>query len=143
MPYLNVKLSAAPSAELATAIAACLTDLTATVLHKKRELTSVAVEFVPPALWFIDGAALTAHGLATFHLDIKVTESTNTPDEKAAYVAQAYAAVEALLGQLHPTSYIVIHEVPGNAWGYQGQTQAARHARNQPPPSLFLSGDYS
>jgi len=131
MPYLNAKLSAVPSAEISAGIAARLTELTGTILHKKRELTSVAVEYVPPGQWFIGGDALAGQELITFYLDIKVTEGTNTKDEKATYVAQAFAAVEALLGKLHPTSYIVIHEVRGDAWGYQGQTQEFRYVQGK------------
>ncbi|MBS4097923.1 MAG: 4-oxalocrotonate tautomerase family protein [Sulfuricella sp.] len=132
MPYLNAKLSAPPSAELTAAIAARLTELTDAVLHKKRELTSVAVEYVPPAQWFIGGESLAALGLATFYLDVKVTEGTNSKDEKALYVAQVFAAVAALVGDLHPTSYIVIHEVRGDAWGYQGKTQEFRYVQGKP-----------
>ncbi len=126
MPYLNVKLSAAPSAETSAAIAARLTELTASILHKKRELTSVAVEYVPPGQWFIGGDSLADQNLITFFLDIKVTEGTNTKDEKAAYVSHVFSAAAALLGNLHPTSYIVIHEVRGDAWGYHGKTQEFR-----------------
>ena len=43
MPYLNVKLCTQPSQETADLIAKCLTDLTAEILKKKRELTAVAV----------------------------------------------------------------------------------------------------
>jgi len=46
MPYLNLKLCGEPSQETASLAAKCLTDLTAEVLKKKRELTAVAVEFV-------------------------------------------------------------------------------------------------
>ena len=58
MPYLNAKLSAPESAETTKTIAALLTDLTAGTLKKKRELTSVAVEYLSPARWFIGGADL-------------------------------------------------------------------------------------
>jgi len=131
MPYLNVKLSAPPSQQTTAAIAAQLTELTTAVLHKKRELTSVAVEYVPSGQCFIGGESLAAQGLATFYLDIKVTEGTNSKDEKAAYVSQVFAAVETLLGKLHPTSYIVIHEVRGDAWGYQGRTQEFRYIQGK------------
>lgn len=131
MPYLNVKLSAAPSEQVSAGVAARLTELTATLLRKKRELTSVAVEYVPPAQWFIGGESMAARDLVTFYLDIKVTEGTNTKDEKAAYVAQVFGAIEELLGKLHPTSYIVIHEVRGDAWGYQGKTQEFRYVQGK------------
>lgn len=131
MPYLNVKLSVAPSAEIGAGIATRLTELTNSVLHKKRELTSIVVEYVPPAQWFVGGEALAVQDRVTFYLDIKVTDGTNTKDEKAAYVEQVFATVETLLGKLHPTSYIVIHEVRGDAWGYQGKTQEFRYVHGK------------
>ncbi len=131
MPYLNAKLSTPPSFEKTEKIAAALTELTAVVLCKKRELTSVAIEYLDPACWFIAGAPLAGQDRSTFYLDIKVTEGTNTKDQKAAYVAQVFAAMEDITGPLHPASYIVIDEVRGDAWGYQGQTQEYRYIKGK------------
>ncbi len=131
MPYLNAKLSTPPSSETTAKIAAALTELTAVVLGKKKELTSVAIEYLDPAGWFIGGAALAGQDRPTFYLEIKVTEGTNTKNEKAAYVTQVFVAMEGIVGTLHPASYIVIHEVRGDAWGYQGQTQEYRYIKGK------------
>jgi len=131
MPYLNLKLGTPESAATTVKLVAALTDLTAEVLKKKRELTAVAVEHISPERWFIGGAALVDSGQTGFYLDIKITEGTNTKDEKAAYVAQVFAAVETIIGSVHPTSYIVIDEVRGDAWGYQGLTQECRYIRGK------------
>lgn len=130
MPYLNCKLCAPTSSATFEQIAATLTDLTVEILGKKRELTAVAIEPVPPTQWFVGGAALAGQELASFYLDIKVTEGTNTKAEKAAYVEQVFAALGSLLGAL-ATSYIVIHEVHADSWGYQGQTQEFRYIRGK------------
>jgi len=114
-----------------------LIALTASVLHKKRELTAVSVEYLPPAHWFIGGESLVGQHRPTFYLEVKVTQGSNSEDEKAAYLAQVFADVEMLLGELHPTSYIVIHEVCGDAWGYQGKTQAFRHQQASLSLSFF------
>ncbi len=127
MPYLNVKLSAPESPETTERIASTLTALTADVLKKKRELTSVALDYISAQRWYIGGASLAAQGTSTFYLDVKITEGTNTKDEKASYVRQVFAAVESVLGKLHPASYIVIHEVRADAWGYAGATQEYRY----------------
>jgi 4-oxalocrotonate tautomerase len=132
MPYLNVKLCTRESPDTTRQVATLLTGLTAELLRKNRELTSVAIEYVSAEQWFIAGKALAAHGLATFCLDVKVTEGTNTKDEKAAYVGQVFAAVESLLGRLHPASYIVIHDVRADSWGYGGATQESRYVRGKP-----------
>src|SRR5215467_12091411 len=131
MPYLNAKISTPHSAETASKIAGVLADLTVEMLKKARELTSVAIEFLPPDQWFVGGPPVSAQGLNTFFLEIKVTEGTNTKDEKARYVSGVFGAMESLLGTLHPASYIVIHEVRADAWGYQGSTQEFRYIKGK------------
>ncbi len=132
MPYLNLKLCAELSPDVAGSIATCLTDLTAEILRKKRELTAVVLEFVAPSHWTIGGSSLAEQSLRSFYLDIKVTEGTNTKDEKALYAMRVFAGIEAIVGTLAPASYIVIHEVHADAWGFQGQTQEFRYIRGRP-----------
>ena len=131
MPILNVKLSTRPSPDSSARIAAALTDLTVEVLGKKRELTAVAIDYVSPGDWFIAGVPIEAPTMNTFHLDIKVTEGTNTKNEKALFISRVLAVMEDLIGALAPASYVVVHEVRGDAWGYQGQTQEFRYIRGK------------
>ena len=66
---------------------------------------------------------------AVAHLDVKVTEGTNTPVEKASFVSEAMKLLRSVLGTgLNPVTYVVIHEVPAGAWGWDGLTQA-HHAQ--------------
>ncbi len=60
-----------------------------------------------------------------------MTEGTNTKDEKAAYVEKVFAAMTAALGELHPASYVVVHDVGADSWGYGGRTQEFRYVRGQ------------
>jgi len=131
MPYLNVKICTQQSVETTSKIAAFLTELTADVLHKKKELTSVAIEYMPAQQWFIGGSSLSAQDAKTFYLDIKVTEGTNTKNEKAEYIKKVFAEFEAVLGRLDPASYIVIHEVRADSWGYAGATQEFRYIKGK------------
>jgi 4-oxalocrotonate tautomerase len=128
MPLLTLKVSGTDDPALARDLAEAVTDLTASILRKKRELTSVVVGFTSPALWIIGGRSPAEHGLASFALTIKVTDGTNTPTDKAAYVDAVFAAMRARLGPLHEASYVVVEDVPGEAWGYGGRTQASRAA---------------
>ena len=127
MPFLSLKLSAPESVETTTRVAAALLDLTVDVLKKKRELTSVAIEYVHPHHWFIGGVPLTPESGAGIYLEIKVTEGTNTKDQKKAFIDQVTVALGAILGEIQPTSYVVIQELRGDAWGYHGVTQEARY----------------
>ncbi len=132
MPFLSVRLSDTVSPDVANRMAAQLTELTATILGKKRELTAVAIDAVPAGAWYISGEPIAAQGRASFYLDIKVTEGTNTKNEKAAYVSQVFAAMSSLIGPLASASYVVIHEVRADAWGYEGRTQEFRYIQGRP-----------
>jgi 4-oxalocrotonate tautomerase len=131
MPYLNVKICAPQSVETTNKVATFLTELTAGILHKKKELTSVEIEYSPAQQWFIGGSSLASQGVATFYLDIKVTEGTNTKNEKADYIKKVFAEFEAVLGKINPASYIVIHEVRADSWGYAGESQEFRYVQGK------------
>jgi 4-oxalocrotonate tautomerase len=60
------------------------------------------------------------------HVQIQITEVTNTAIETARFVTAAFDTLAAHLGELHPASYVVVEEIAADAWGYGGATQAAR-----------------
>lgn len=132
MPYLDCRIGGSHSPEVSAKVALALTDLTAEVLKKKREVTAVAVDFVPSEQWYIGGASLAGQPHKSFYLDIKVTEGTNTKDEKAVFISRVFKAIEGIVGSLNPASYIVIHEVRADSWGYQAQTQEFRYVKGKP-----------
>lgn len=128
MPYLNVKICGDAVIETTNKVAAFLTELTAEELGKKKALISIAIEYVPPNQWFIGGTPL-PQGLATFFLEIKVTEGTNIKNEKVNYIKKIFTAFESVLGKLNSASYIVIQEVRADSWGYEGATQEFRYIK--------------
>jgi len=126
MPILTVLISGGPAAGRDASVADALAQLTADVLRKDRRLTSVAIAHVPDAQWFVGGAALDAQRRASFFVDVRVTAGTNSREEKARYIAAVFARMRDLLGIPHEASYVHVHEVPADAWGYGGLTQAQR-----------------
>lgn len=131
MPYLNCRISGSLSQEVSTKVASVLTDLTHEVLKKRREVTAIAVDFVPSEQWYIGGVPLAGQQQRSFYLDIKVTDGTNTKDEMAVFISRVFKAVEGIVGPLDPASYIVIDNVPADAWGFQGQTQEFRYIKGK------------
>ena len=131
MPYLNVKLSMDESTEIVQKIASVLMTHTSNILGKKPEVTSIAFDFVSPELWFVGGTSIKSQNAVTFYLDIKITEGTNTKAEKAQYVDKVFSDMQNILGPITPASYIVIHDVRGDAWGFQGKTQEYRFIQSQ------------
>jgi len=52
---------------------------------------------------------------------------TNTPEEKTRFVAEAFALLRKVSGpDLPEVSYVLVHDIPMNSWGYGGRTQESR-----------------
>lgn len=126
MPILSVKVGAKKSAALTKAIAGTLSDLTARILHKKPEVTAIAIEYVDPDDWIVAGKSLSEHGMRSFYFDVKITDETNSKVEKAQYLREAFDALSELLGNVHEESYIYVQDVRAAAYGYGGKTQEFR-----------------
>ena len=127
MPILNVKVSAKKSVEMTRSISVILLELTHRILHKKREVTSIAIEYIDPEDWIVGGVSLAEQGKSSFYFDIRITDETNTKAEKAQYIREAFDAFGRLMGNLHETSYIHVEDVRATAYGYGGLTQEYRY----------------
>ena len=126
MPILSVQLSTPPSPKQSALVASTLSRLTSNILHKKPEVTSIAITHIDPAHWFVGGVSLRDQEKTSFFLDIRITDETNTANEKALYIAEVFAEMGVLLGDLHHESYIHVHDVRAAAYGYGGLTQQYR-----------------
>lgn len=128
MPLITVTYSSSRTApSLKADIAAAVSELTARILHKDPKVTAIIVKSVDAADWFAGGKSLADEKLASYWLDIHISEGTNTKDEKAAYLAAMFKRLEELLGPLHNESYLHVDEVRGDAYGFGGLTQERRY----------------
>jgi 4-oxalocrotonate tautomerase len=127
MPILNVKVSATKSPQLTRQISELLLDLTTRILKKKREVTAIAIEYVAHDSWVVGGHLLSEQNKNSFYFDIKITDETNTKDEKAQYIKEAFDGFERILGNLHEESYIYVQDVRAASYGYGGATQEYRY----------------
>jgi 4-oxalocrotonate tautomerase len=127
MPILNVKVSGKPSRELTGQIADLLLDLTTRILHKQREVTAIAIDYIDPDNWIVAGRTLSEQRKSSFYFDIKITDETNTKDEKARYIREAFDGFAKILGDLHEESYIYIQDVRAASYGFGGKTQEYRY----------------
>jgi 4-oxalocrotonate tautomerase len=128
MPMITISYATARSKpELKAAVARAASDLAAQVLHKDPKVTSVLVQAADPADWFCGGRSLAQSGIAGVWLEIRITEGTNTKDEKAAFVAAVFKRMGELLGPLHEESYVYAHDARADAYGFGGLTQERRY----------------
>lgn len=128
MPIIQVKYSTPKQASgLVNEIAAAASRLAAQQLRKNPEVTAVTVESIAAENWFAGGMSLAEQTKASFFLDIKIVDGTNTKDEKAAFIAAVFTTMGELLGDLHHESYVYVHDVSASAYGFGGLTQERRY----------------
>ncbi len=127
MPHIVIHLSGQPDAALARQAAGAVAELTQNLLGKAPEVIATTVQFIPAETWFIAGRSLAEQGKSAFHLDISVTDETNTKAEKARYIAAVHEAFRKLRPDLHEVSYVHVIDARAAAYGYGGRTQEYRH----------------
>lgn len=128
MPLITVSYTTSrQSPSLKADIASAVSELTAEILHKDPKVTAIIVKSVDADDWFAGGKSLAEQKLASYWIDIHVTEGTNTKDEKAAYLAAMFRRMAEILGPLHPETYLHVDEVRGDAYGFGGLTQERRY----------------
>ncbi len=127
MPHIAIILSGEPDAQLTRRTVEVASELTQAVLGKKLPVIAIAVQYVAADAWFIGGRSLAELGRSAFHLDISITDETNTKAEKARYLREIHAAMAALRKNLHEVSYVHLIDARAAAYGYGGQTQEYRH----------------
>ncbi|MEW7993310.1 MAG: hypothetical protein G8D81_09965 [gamma proteobacterium symbiont of Clathrolucina costata] len=101
------------------------TRLIEEIMGKRPSVTAVMVQSLPSANWAIGGEALNDH-LRAAQVDITITAGTNTAEEKAGMIDAIHQMLNDRVGPLAKASYVVIHEVAADAWGYAGRTQQSR-----------------
>ncbi|MBC8128728.1 MAG: 4-oxalocrotonate tautomerase family protein [Rhizobiaceae bacterium] len=136
MPIITLATTARLDPDLSARLARTVTALTETHLRKDPTITAVAISHVDPLHWFAGGRSLAEQGAETFWLDIKVVDGTNTKLQLSAYLQHVFTEVGAILGGAHTESYVLVHEVPGSAYGYGGRTQEYRFIAGQLPVAV-------
>ena len=127
MPHIVIHLSGQPDAQLTRRVVDKVAELTQTVLDKNLPVIAITVQYIAADAWFIGGQSLAELGQSAFHLDISITDETNTKAEKARYLRAVHAAMAALMPDLHEVSYVHVIDARAAAYGYGGLTQEHRH----------------
>ncbi|QOG20670.1 MULTISPECIES: tautomerase family protein [Bradyrhizobium] len=137
MPLITVSYATSrQSPSLKADIANAVSELTAEILHKDPAVTAIIVKAVDASDWFAGGKSLAEQKLASYWIDIHVSEGTNTKDEKAAYLAAMFKRMAEILGPMHPETYLHVDEVKSDAYGFGGLTQERRYIAGKLEVSL-------
>jgi 4-oxalocrotonate tautomerase len=106
------------------------TDLMTSVMRKPLEGTSVLVEQVNRSGWSIAGTPVNVAA----QVDAAIGLGTNTPDEKARFMAEMMELLRAVLGrELREETYVTFHEFDHGSYGRGGLTRGERDRRRNAP----------
>jgi 4-oxalocrotonate tautomerase len=112
-----------------------MTELMVAVIGERADLTSVLVEQAASAGWAIGGTPVKI----AVHVDAMITAGTNSAEERARFIEKTIRLLKSVLGsELHPATYVVVTEVPANAWGMMAEHSKAG---SWPPDIATGSGD--
>ena len=105
MPILNVKLSSPPPVALSHKVADTLSAPSTRLLGKDPPcVTSIAIDFVSPAHWYIGGKPLSEQGVELLLRHPHHRRDQHQGPRRPPFVAEAYAALCQLLGPVHEES---------------------------------------
>jgi 4-oxalocrotonate tautomerase len=131
MPIINLKVSKNFTSQELHSVVSEITNLTAKHLKKKPEVTAITVLPIEKTNWFINSNSLENLNQDSFYLDIKVTDGTNSKDEKSDYIKAIFTYMRTILENIHSESYVYVEEVKADAYGFGGFTQEYRYIKNQ------------
>lgn len=127
MPHITLHLSGDRDETLGQGAVLLINDLIKRFLGKRPEDMATTLHYIPDTDWFLGGQSLATLGGSAFHLDISITDETNTKAEKARFLAEVHTAMATLRPDLHELSYVHLIDARASAYGFGGRTQEWRH----------------
>lgn len=131
MPFIRISLAgSSPSRDQAIQLQQHTTQLMATILGKRPEVTVVSVESNAAANWTVGGKPL-ADSQTLVQMEAFITAGTNTEQQKSDFISAAYQMLCEVLDAAMSPLYVMIIEVDAVNWGFDGKTQSARKRASQ------------
>ena len=124
MPLINITLAGPAAPSIIEHLQQETTRLMQSILRKEVALTVVSVTQLPAGAFSANGQAIAIAA----SLQAMITAGTNSAAEKADFIFAAKSLLTVAIGPSAAPVYVVLHEMPADSWGYDGQTQAARKA---------------
>ncbi len=126
MPYINIRIGCKINDKQRKQLNEKTTHFTNVFMGKRREVTVVHIMESEPQQWATHSNKLSEKEPVGAYVDIKVTDGTNTSDQKAEMIYKTATMLKEIIGTIQKACYVVIHDIPANSWGYNGGTQEAR-----------------
>jgi len=126
MPYINISVGAVLSDLQKKELFKTTTLLMDTVMKKRPEVTVVHIQESDASQWSTNSEQLLPNEPIGAYVDIKITKGTNTAKEKKEMIAKTKVMLQDVVGNVQEACYVVIDDIAGDSWGYNGETQEMR-----------------
>ena len=126
MPYLKLQFKQKVTEEKQEKLAKELAIMMDSIMGKKQEVTAVDINDNISGNWYINGQKQSI----AVHLDIYITNGTNTEKEKSEMITKANQLIKNVVGVIPEASYIIIKDIEADSWGFDGLTQKERKAKH-------------
>jgi 4-oxalocrotonate tautomerase len=126
MPYLKLQFKQKVTEEKQEKLAKELTIMMDSIMGKKQKVTAVDINDNISGNWYINGQKQSI----AVHLDIYITNGTNTEKEKSEMITKANQLIKNVVGVIPEASYIIIKDIEADSWGFDGLTQKERKAKH-------------
>jgi len=136
MPYINIRVGTRLTDQQRAELAGRTTDAMNTIMGKKRVVTVVHIDESVAQNWSVNGRSLTPVDARPAYVDIKITEGTNNAAQKSEMIRTTAQMLKDVLGAVQEAAYVVIDDVAGDSWGYNGRTQADRARERSSGPGF-------
>lgn len=131
MPFIRISVAGnEPTHDQVMQLQRKTTQLMADILGKRPEVTVVTVESSAATNWSIHGQCLTENQVLA-QMEAFITAGTNSEEEKTDFIAAANQMLRTVFNAAMSPLYVVIVEVDGMDWGYDGKTQAFRRQSSE------------
>jgi len=129
LPYINIRLGRELNTEQRKKLYKKTTQFMNKVMGKNPEVTVVHIMESNHEQWSVNAVELSTTDPVGAYVDIKVTEGTNTPEEKSEMIMETVEMLKSVVGVIQEACYVVIHDIASNSWGYNGETQRERASK--------------
>jgi 4-oxalocrotonate tautomerase len=134
MPMITLKIAHPRAEALVGEAAALVASLAARLLGRDPRKTSVAVDVVPLDRWFVAGQSLAEQKSASVFVEVRVPDAVTTKDQKESFIAETFTGFQALLGALHPVSFVHVIDVNADGYGWGARSMERRYIESRPRP---------
>lgn len=126
MPYINIRIGTRLTKQQELNLYHQTTQLMNQVMGKNPLVTVVHIDQSNPGSWSVNQTTLTANDPVPAYVDIKITEGTNTAEQKHEMLHATMQMLKNTVGATQEACYIVIDDIAADSWGYNGLSQADR-----------------